>query len=506
MINVSENLKSVIGRRQFLVMSAGAAFLASCGGSTSNTSVSTTTQILGTESSTTGASNPLWIPPAMSGTTFDIDLAASTHQLFDGAKTKTISYNGNPMWGPTLIMKKGDKVTVNVTNNLDEVTTAHWHGIHLPAIMDGGPHQTISAGNTWPAMWEVKNNAATYWYHPHAHELTWKQLNQGAGGFIIVQDDEEQALDLPRSYGIYDIPLVLTSRKFTSGNEIDTTAIYGDYLLANGTMNAEFLAPKQHVRFRVLNAEIERAYTLGFSDGREFKVIATDGGLLDAPVTVTKLPIYPGERYEIVVDFSSDAEEKIVTMQSFNGGHPFLDYPGGEEAQTGAFGSLLNNKTFDLLKIKVTASTSSAVTKLPTVLAANTLWAKSDATKTRDIAITDTGPGTPFTFDNKGYEMDTIAHTVKLGDTEAWSVTNGQIFPHSFHIHDVQFSMVSRSTGPVADYEKGWKDTFSIVKGEKVTFVAKFEDYASNDHPFMYHCHMSNHEDEGLMGQFLVVE
>jgi FtsP/CotA-like multicopper oxidase with cupredoxin domain len=102
--------------------------------------------------------------------------------------------------------------------------------------------------------------------------------------------------------------------------------------------------------------------------------------------------------------------------------------------------------------------------------------------------------------------MDTISQTVKLGDTEAWSVTNGKIFPHSFHIHDVQFSMVSRSTGPVADYEKGWKDTFSIVKGEKVTFVAKFEDYASNDHPFMYHCHMSNHEDEGLMGQFLVVE
>jgi FtsP/CotA-like multicopper oxidase with cupredoxin domain len=141
---------------------------------------------------------------------------------------------------------------------------------------------------------------------------------------------------------------------------------------------------------------------------------------------------------------------------------------------------------------------------MPTVLAKNTYWEAKDATNTRAIAITDHGPGSPFTFDNAGYAMGTINQTVKLDTVEQWTITNGRTFGHSFHIHDVQFAIVSRSSGPVADHEKGWKDTFYIRVNETVSFIAKFDDFVSKDHPFMYHCHMSNHEDEGLMGQFLV--
>ena len=136
----------------------------------------------------------------------------------------------------------------------------------------------------------------------------------------------------------------------------------------------------------------------------------------------------------------------------------------------------------------------------------NSLWTAADATNERTIAITDTGPGTPFTFDDQSYSMDHVAQTVVLDTVEAWNIENGRIFGHSFHIHDVQFAIVERSSGPVPDYEKGWKDTFYIQIDESVSFVAKFDDYASSEHPFMYHCHMANHEDEGLMGQFLVVE
>jgi bilirubin oxidase len=168
---------------------------------------------------------------------------------------------------------------VTVANALDEEITTHWHGLHLPAEMDGGPMQVIDAGCTWSATFEVMNNAATYWYHPHAHELTWKQLNQGAGGFIIVQDDEEAALALPRTYGVDDIPLILTSRKFDGDNAIETTGIYGDHMLTNGTLAAEVNLPAQLVRLRILNGEIERTYNLGFGDDRTFHVITTDGGL-----------------------------------------------------------------------------------------------------------------------------------------------------------------------------------------------------------------------------------
>jgi bilirubin oxidase len=394
---------------------------------------------------------------------------------------------------------------VNVTNDLDEDTTTHWHGVHLPPEMDGGPHQVIAAGDTWSPTWTVKNNAATYWYHPHAHELTWPQLSMGAGGFIIVQDDDEAALALPRTYGVDDIPLVLTSRTFDDNAQIVAETIYGDHLVANGVLNAEVELPAQLVRLRILNAEIERAYTLGFADDRTFWVICTDGGLLDAPVPLTRLVMVPGERYEIIVDLGADTVGSVVTMQSFNGGYS-LGYPGGEPNETGDFGSLLNNKTFDVLRLVVGDPTADGVKDLPASLVTNSLWTAADATNERTIAITDTGPGTPFTFDDLGYSMDHVAQTVVLDTVEAWNIENGRIFGHSFHIHDVQFAIVERSSGPVPEYEKGWKDTFYIQIDEKVSFVAKFDDYASSEHPFMYHCHMANHEDEGLMGQFLVVE
>jgi bilirubin oxidase len=103
-----------------------------------------------------------------------------------GAATATMGYNGNSFWGPTLIMNKGDNVQINVTNNLADQTTVHWHGFHIPAIMDGGPHQIINAGATWSPNFQVKNNAGTYWYHPHLHQKTQEQLTKGAGGFITL--------------------------------------------------------------------------------------------------------------------------------------------------------------------------------------------------------------------------------------------------------------------------------------------------------------------------------
>ncbi|CAB4899997.1 unannotated protein [freshwater metagenome] len=499
-------LNPLIQRRTFL-LAGGALMLGACSKSSDSSSSATTNSVAANTSVATEGYNTLWIPPTLTGTTFDLSVATTTKQLHDGAATPTIGYNGAEFWGPTLIMQKGASVQLNVTNKLDEETTTHWHGFHIPAEMDGGPHQTIAAGATWSPSFEVKNNAATFWYHPHMHEKTWTQMNQGAGGFIIVQDDTEAALALPRTYGVDDIPLMLTSRTFSSSNEFVLTTVtpYGDEMLTNGTLKAEVGLPAQMVRFRILNAEIERVYDLGFSDNRTFHVIGTDGGLLNAPVPVTTLIIAPGERYEIVVDLTADAVGASLTMQAFNGGHPF-GFPGGEDAASGeVFGSSLNNTTFDVLHINVIAAISGAVTALPTELVANTLWTAADATSKRTIAITDTGPGSPFTFDDAGYSMDTINQTVTLDTVEQWSINNGKIFSHSFHMHDVQFSIVSRSTGEVAEYEKGWKDTFSIFIGESVSFVAKFDDFASTEHPFMYHCHMANHEDEGLMGQFLVV-
>ena len=453
--------------------------------------------------------NTLWIPDTLTGKTFNLTLAPGTKQMRSGALTNTYSYNDSGFWGPTLIMNKGDVVQMNVTNQLSEATTTHWHGFHIPPVTDGGPHQPIAAGETWSPSFEVKNSAAMYWYHPHLHMKTVEHLIYGAGGFIIVKDPAEAALALPRTYGVDDLPLVLTSRSFIAGgNQINkdvTVSPYGDYEVTNGTLNAQVSLPAQFVRLRILNAEIERAYNLGFSDGRTFWVIGNDGGLLDAPVAVTRLQVYVGERYEILVDLSKDAPGAQLDLKAYNNGL-FFGFPGGEAQTSGTFGSLLNNTTFNVLHINVGAATGNGITALPAKLVTNTYLSKADATKSRTVQITDKGPGTPFNFDNSAYDPDKINQTVSLNGVEAWTISNGQTFSHAFHIHDVQFKIVSRSSGTIAAYEQGWKDTVSVPKGESVTFVTRFDDFADVVNPYMYHCHFSNHEDEGMMGQFIVIK
>jgi bilirubin oxidase len=453
--------------------------------------------------------NPLWIPDTISGVNFNLTVKDTFKQLRSGNQTITGAVNNSTFWGPTLIMTKGDTVHMNVTNKLNDSTTIHWHGMHLPAVMDGGPHQVIPPNTNWQPYWKVTNSASTLWYHPHLHEMTEEHLGKGIGGFIIIRDAAETALALPRSYGVDDLPIVLTSRRYDASNQfVVANTAYGDYMLTNGTPNAQVSLPKQYVRMRILNAETERGYDLGFSDNRTFYIIGNDGGLLSAPVAVTRVKLMVGERVEIMVNLGNDAVGSSLDLKAYNSGQAF-GFPGGEPNSTGQFGSLLNNVDFSVLHINVASPTANPIIALPSSLVFNVYWSASDATVTRNIAITNGNPGpasVPFNFDNTSFAMNTINKTVQLNTIEKWTVTNNQVFGHTFHIHDVQFKIVARngSAAAVGSHESGWKDVMYVPKGENVSFVAKFEDYADAIHPFMYHCHFANHEDGGMMGQFVV--
>ncbi len=459
--------------------------------------------------------NTLWIPPTLSGTNFNLNIKDTFAQIVNtGNQTITGGINGK-FWGPTLIINKGDVVHMNVQNDLNDSTTIHWHGMHLPAVMDGGPHQVIPPGALWQPYWKVTNNAATYWYHPHLHMTTEEQITKGIGGLIIVKDSIESALALPREYGVDDIPLVLTDRDFTTSNQFSVVP-YGDSMLTNMTLRAQYTIPAQVVRFRILNGAIERSYNLGFSDNRTFYVITSDGGLLNAPVAKTKYLIHAGERVEILVNCTGQSGTKL-DLKAYNsllGG--FI--AGGENFPNGPFANALGRIDFNILHLNIGAQTAIPITTIPTTLTTNTLLNQASANLTRYLTISDSsgvvtvppilGPNA-FIINHKLFNINYIEYQVPLNNTEIWQITSSSLFGHPFHIHDVEFNILSINGVAPDATQAGWKDVV-FVQGKSgntntvVRFIAKFDDYADPLHPFMYHCHIALHEDEGMMGQFVV--
>jgi bilirubin oxidase len=449
--------------------------------------------------------NTLWIPDTLSGTQFSLTIRDTFAQVIStGNQTITGGINGK-FWGPTLIFQKGDTVHMSVLNKLNDSTTLHWHGMHLPAVMDGGPHQVIPPGTLWQPYWKVMNNAGTYWYHPHLHMMAEEQVTKGIGGMIIVRDATEAALALPRKYGVDDIPLVLTDRSFNGSNQFNV-AHYGDSMMVNGTLRPQFTIPAQVVRLRVLNAALERSYNLGFSDNRTFYVMATDGGLIDNPVPLTRFLISPGERIEMLVNCTSQSGTS-VDLKAYNSTLP-QSIGGGENFPTGPFANALGKKDFNVLHLNIGAQTSGAVTSIPAALTANTFPAASSANTTRTLTISDSvngaGPPVAFLLGHKLFDINYISHNVPLGNTEIWDLKSTSTFSHPFHIHDVEFSILSVNGAAPPAEQAGWKDVILVKANTEVKFIARFDDYADATHPFMYHCHIALHEDDGMMGQFIV--
>ncbi len=455
--------------------------------------------------------NPVWIPDTVSGSTIVLTAKPGSMMWWGNTMTMTAGFNaeqtGRAFWGPTIILHKGDSVHMVVKNELADTTTVHWHGMHLPAVMDGGPHQPIPPGTTWSPYWKVDNHAATYWYHPHLHMMAQEQLLMGLGGMIIIRDDAEAALALPRTYGVDDVPLALSDRAIDASKQIKVKP-YGDSMQVNGVFRAEFSAPSQVVRFRLLNASTERSYNLGFSDQRAFHVIASDGGLLAKPVSVTRYLLSSGERIEILVDFSADMGKDLF-LKAFNSVLA-QNVPGGDRIPVEPFVNALARIDFNILHIVVGAPTATPITAIPTQLVAIDALKEVDATFTRKLTITDTNiagnAGVSFVINHRLFDEDYVDYAVPLGATEIWEIANSGNFSHPFHIHDVEFNLLSRKGVAPPEAEQGWKDVVLVNAKETVRFIARFSDFADATHPYMFHCHIALHEDEGMMGQFVVVD
>jgi len=458
--------------------------------------------------------NTMWMPDTLSGTTFNLSIRDTFAQIVAGNQTITGGINGK-FWGPTLIMNQGDTVHMQVRNNLNDSTTIHWHGMHLPAVMDGGPHQIIPPGTIWQPYWKVANQAATLWYHPHLHEMSQEQITKGIGGFIIVRDSIESTLALPRTYGVDDIPVMITDRDFNAQKQFSIVP-YGDTIMANMTVRAQYPVPAQMIRLRLLNGAIETSYNLGFSDNRPFYVIGTDGGLLNTPVLISgntpRFLLSAGERVELLVDCSGQQGSSFFLKaynQSLAG---FI--PGGESFPNGPFASFLGHTNYNILKLNVGVATANPIQTVPTNLVNNVFPVEASASFTRTITLSDSGGVTnpvilgpnAFILGHRLFEMDYINHTIPLNQTEIWELKSTSIFAHPFHIHDVEFYILTINGALPPAEQRGWKDVILVRSNQTVRFIARFDDYADAEHPFMYHCHIALHEDEGMMGQFVVTE
>lgn len=455
--------------------------------------------------------NKLLIPDQLFGTVVDgrrqlhLAVAEGSREFLPGKQTPTAGVNG-PFLGPTLRLRRGEDVDLIVWNDLDEMTTMHWHGMHVPARMDGTPHQKIGPGESWTASFQVDQQAAPLWYHPHPHGNTGRHVYRGVTGLMWIDDDNSDALDLPKTYGVDDIPLVIQDRLFDDDGAfrfaVNQGAVYGNTMLINGTWSPFLQVESRRIRFRLLNGSNARIYHIGFDDSRVFHQIATDGGFLETPLQTNRVILAPGERAEILVDFSDGAE---VVLKS---------YPeaGWLETIESFFGGI-GTGNLQLLKI-VPQPANRASHALPERLNTISRIDASHAAKTRPMVLAGPlpggrgGPGGPLgpPINGKILDMARMDEVVRLGDIEIWEVSNRGGQPHPFHVHLVQFQILDRNGQPPTGAELGWKDTVLVPPGDFVRIIMPFERYADPQIPYMYHCHIMEHEDKGMMGQFLVVE
>lgn len=444
--------------------------------------------------------NPLAIPPLLTGSTFQLTLSADSVQFVPGNKTRTLGLN-QPLLAPTLVWNAGDSIQLNVTNSYSDTTTMHWHGAHVAAANDGGPHTPIAPGTTWSPSFTVRDEATTMWYHPHLHHHTAEQVYWGAAGMIIVRDAHENTLSLPRTYGVDDFPIIIQDKSFDSLTQQFIFEALSDTVMINGTLNPYLEVPAQMVRFRLLNGSNQRVYNLGFPPGVSW-LIASDGGLLETPLPVTRVLIAPGERYEIVVDFSALVPTlPLVSFCSEMG--PGVS--GGPNGPNGGPGNPLDGVDFGLLEFRVVSPTANPITSLPAMLRSYSIPSAEDAAVQRVKQLTMDPSGFPFFINGLVYDMEHNNDTVWLGNTEIWELRNETTVAHPFHIHDVQFHLIELNGNTPPGHLRGRKDVVLLNPGDVATFITRFENFADHHTPYMYHCHNLFHEDGGMMGQFIVL-
>jgi FtsP/CotA-like multicopper oxidase with cupredoxin domain len=501
--------------------------------------------------------NLIPIPPLLDGptgvTTF-LNVKESTHNFDPASGTTTLNpFRNVPTWtfsqqgagdtttylGPTLHWWSGDIADTWSTNALasDTFTTIHWHGLELPARDDGGPHEWIASGDTNIVTFPVLDSASTNWYHPHLHDNTFGQVEKGLSGMIIIDQFQDSINDkLPRTYGIDDIPLIIQDKGFTlNGTTYNINTTKGGkrpWNIVNGVIHPYVEVPVGMIRFRILNGSSRKGMRFALTEDSTgnsyipFWLVATDGGYTMSPEQMTVHTIGPGERIEIVMDFTQANLSQTFYLRNLASSMPSYIVGASVPGPNGGGGDVTNGTAFLAIKFKSNPSGFTPVTTAPSW---NRNWAALDLDNTgidqyrNKYLVPASGGGYliadgPDSTTGTTFEMSVVNDVVCEGSKEQWTVVNKSNVAHPFHIHKVIIRVVSIDSAgtsiPIA--ERGFdgpKDDVLVYPNWRMSFIAVFDDYGTpggltdTANAYMYHCHILTHEDAeggGMMHQFVV--
>jgi FtsP/CotA-like multicopper oxidase with cupredoxin domain len=419
--------------------------------------------------------------------------------------------------GPVLRVRTGQRVRIRFDNRLPESSIVHWHGLYVPEQSDGHPAFAVAPGRSYTYDFEVTNRAGLYWYHPHPDQRTGSQVYRGLAGLILVSDDEERRLALPD--GDREQLLVLQDRLFDGDGQLSyeyapMLGFLGDQVLVNGALPAPIeQSPGPH-RLRILNGSNSRVYDLAWSDGSPLVVLGTDGGLLEAPRERAHVVLAPGQRLDVWADFGNRPaadvwlESRAFVAPGMSTGMGMMGMRMGMGRGFSLPSAASQGAPFRLQRF---VTTGTALAKRPPArLAAPTPKRSARPAATKQFSV---GMGMMHWQLNGGtFRMREVAanERVRMGTEEVWEFDNSDgpmAMAHPIHIHGRQFRIVGREVGSATSSLKegllddGWLDTFLLLPGERVRVLVRFDKYPGL---FLYHCHNLEHEDLGMMRNFLV--
>ena len=458
----------------------------------------------------------------------DISLTAAQRriEILPGAPTAVWSYEGRVLvgpqdalatdgasfLGPTLRLKRGQKVRIRFMNLLPEDSIIHWHGLHVPDVMDGHPHHAVGTGQSYTYEFEVLNRPGTYWYHPHPDRRTGYQVYGGLAGLFIVSDDDETSLGLPD--GDRDIPLVIQDRVFDRNNQLvylpggmmdRMTGMLGDTILVNGKIGTALEVETRAYRLRILNGSNARIYRLAWEDGTPLTVIGTDGGLLERPVAKREVLLGPSERIEMWADFGgypTGADIRLISLPViFNSAGMGMMMRGGRG---------ITDTPYTVQRFSVTRRSVEVDTLSPTLVPLDGYALSQARNASGPRRFTLSMNHMQGVINGRVFAMNDVApdEKVRLNDLEVWEFDNrfqgmgmmNMPLAHPMHIHAGQFQVVGRSGADTRGYvDEGWKDTVLVQPGEQVRVMMRFGPYKGR---YLYHCHNLEHEDGGMMRNF----